>query len=325
MARPPHRPWKEDLKDLFAMHRGERRAFTVLFALCLVGAAWVTWEQWLRPVTLPDKEQLQVVWGELHAKQEQDPGARPGPKEMFQAPLLFAFDPNETTADQWRQLGLSPKQAAAILRYIERGGSFRTKAELARMRVVDPGLFARWEPFIQLPDAPIREGYKPFQDNRHREWDTAHWKRTEGRVFAERPTGTAHPLELNTADSAALVALRGIGPSFARGILRYRDRLGGFVSLDQLGEVYVLRDKPDAVEHLKQLLVIDPDAVAKIPINTCTVEDLGPHPYAGWKLARALVAYRQQHGPFRDVQAIGGCALVTDSIRARLAPYLTVE
>ena len=56
------RPWKEELKDLFAMHRGDRRAFAVLLSLCLIGAGWVTWEQWLRPRTLADKEQLEVAW-----------------------------------------------------------------------------------------------------------------------------------------------------------------------------------------------------------------------------------------------------------------------
>jgi DNA uptake protein ComE-like DNA-binding protein len=62
-----------------------------------------------------------------------------------------------------------------------------------------------------------------------------------------------------------------------------------------------------------------------IHLNSCTVEDLGPHPYAGWKLAKVLVAYRRQHGPFPTIDAITGCLLVTDSIRDRLGPYLTLE
>jgi DNA uptake protein ComE-like DNA-binding protein len=106
-------------------------------------------------------------------------------------------------------------------------------------------------------------------------------------------------------------------------LLKYRDRLGGYRSLDQLAEVYVLRDKPDAVARIRERLVVDTLLVRRIPVNTATVEQLARHPYGNWQVARALVAYRGQHGPFRDVAAIKGCALVSDSVFLKLAPYLS--
>src|SRR5690606_29059252 len=112
------------------------------------------------------------------------------------------------------------------------------------------------------------------------------------------------PVEINGADSVALVAVRGVGPAFARSIIRYRERLGGFISLDQLSEIYILRDKPEAVEQLREKFILDTTMVRRIPLNGCTVEDLGPHPYAGWKVARALIAYRDHHGPYPHVAAI---------------------
>lgn len=132
-------------------------------------------------------------------------------------------------------------------------------------------------------------------------------------------------VEVNTADSSRLVQVRGIGPAFARSIVRYRDRLGGFHSLDQLADVPILRDKPDAVAELKGRLLLDTLMVRRLPINTMSVEDLGRHPCAGWKVAKALVAYRQHHGPFRTVADIKGCVLITDSVYRKLAPYLTLE
>lgn len=133
------------------------------------------------------------------------------------------------------------------------------------------------------------------------------------------------PVEINTADTSSLIALPGIGPAFARGIVKYRDMLGGFVSLDQLAEVYVLKDKPDALLKLKSLLILDPHAVLRIPINTCTEEELAAHPYARWKVAKPLIAYRSQHGPFTDVTAIRGCAVISEEVFRKLAPYLSVE
>lgn len=304
------------------MNRGERRAFAVLLALCLAGAAWVTWEQWLKPGYFPEKELLEATWWEL-----QDTTAT-GERQTGKSGRdvhLFKFDPNSLPIEQWTQLGLTEKQAGAIHRYEEHGGKFRTKGDLSKMRVVDPDLYAQWLPYIQLPDSMPRQQWKDFEKRGRFPKDSGGWRSgtKDHKKYADR--GEDDKVELNSADSATLVGVRGIGPSFARSIIRYRDRLGGFVGLGQLGEVPILRDKADAVERLREKLTVDPALVKKLPLNTCAVEDLGPHPYAGWKLAKALIAYRDHHGPFPEVAAISGCALVTDSIRRWLAPYLTVD
>ena len=322
MARRKRRPLKEDLKELFAMNRGERRAFAVLLGLCLIGAAWVTWEQWLRPRSFLEKEQLEVTWWGLQDTTSE--GAR-HTRQFERDVHLFNFNPNGLPIEQWTQLGLTEKQAGAIHRYEERGGKFRTKGDLAKMRVVDPDLLEQWLPYIQLPDSMPKREWKDFGKRERFPKDSSRWNSaTKGyKEYADREAEVK--VELNNADSATLVSVRGIGPSFARSIIRYRERLGGFVSLDQLSEVYILRDKPDAVERLKPKLTLDPAMIKRFHLNECTAEELGAHPYVGWKLAKALVAYRDHHGPFPDVAAISGCTLVTDSIKNKLAPYLIID
>lgn len=302
------------------MRRGDRRAFSVLFGLCLLAAAWVTWEQWIRPPRLAPQEAqaLEVVWRSLG-----DTGRAPAGRTVqgWEDIQLFQFNPNGLPVDQWVLLGLSERQAEAIHKYEARGGRFRTKDDLGRMRVVDPELFALWKPYIQLPERAEAAG-RPSRGQGRQPRDTARAVRVEGR---ERQASPQALVELNAADSAGLVAVRGIGPAFARGIIRYRERLGGFISLDQLAEVPILRDKPESVEQLKRQLTLDPGAVRQIPINTCAVEELARHPYMNWKVAKALIAYRQQHGPFRGMDDISGCLLVTDSLKDRMGPYLTIE
>lgn len=315
------RSLREELKDLFAMHRGERRGFTVLLMACLLAAAWVTWEQWIRPNNLSDKDQLEVAW--LQLQQDSLPGVTGVAFRPRKDVQPFNFDPNGLPVEKWVELGLTERQAGAIHRFEERGGQFRTKADVRKMRVVDPALFALWAPYIQLPDSLAgREG--PKED---REWERVHPKDPARKQNGPANSGRT-PLvmvELNTADSASLVAVPGIGPAFARSILRYRERLGGFANLDQLAEVPILRNKPDAVAALRGRLIVNPGLVHRFALNSATAEQLGPHPYIGWKVARALVAYRAQHGPFKQVGNISGCALVTDSMRVRLVPYLMVE
>jgi DNA uptake protein ComE-like DNA-binding protein len=302
-------PLGQHWKDALSMHRSERRGFMVLLAGCLAAAVWVTYEQWIRP---PDDTRLAV----LSTAMERWVEARRTPRDTVgegrsraERATLFPFDPNGLPVDQWMALGLSERQAAVIHKYEAGGGRFRSKRDVAKMRVVDPELFVQWAPFIQLPDS-----LAPREDP------------TGGDARAARdfpPRYVPRAVEVNSADSVALVAVPGIGPSFAKGIIKYRDRLGGFHSLDQLAEVYVLKDKPDAVATLKQRLVLDTLVIRRISVNTATVEELAAHPYLGWKVAKALVAYRGQHGGFSDVAGIKGCVLVNDSLFRKLAPYLT--
>lgn len=300
------------------MHKGERKGFTVLLVLCLLAAGWVTYEQWVRPAYLPDKVAMEVAWRDL--KEEAVAAERP---RIERKVSLFAFDPNDLPIEKWVALGLSPKQAEAIHRYEEHGGRFRSKRDLARMRVVDPALFAQWGPYIELPDSSLKSVRGAYAQRSDHERDQGVDRNDRSDRSEERSMRAL--VDVNSADSARLVQLPGIGPSFAKGIVKYRDRLGGFMRMEQLDEVYVLRDKPDALQRIKKLLVLDTLMVRRFPVNGFTVEELGPHPYAGWKLAKALVAFREQHGPFKQVADIRGCALVTDSIYRRLAPYLIAE
>lgn len=308
---------KERLKDMFAVPRGEAQAWVFVILVILGLAGWITYEQsFARPDPHAFAREREALDAWLADRAAADSAASP-------AAGSFDFDPNDLPVELWMKLGLSEKQALAIHRYEERGGEFRSKADLARMRVVDPALFDLWRPHILLPDsAPASEVRppKPWHDQRVRRSDSVRAYTGEAPRRHERAL-----LEVNTCDSAQLVALPGIGPSFARGIIKYRDQLGGFVSLDQLSEVYVLQDKPDAVARIKELLVIDTLMVRRIPINTCTVEELAAHPYLRWKLAKPLIAYRDQHGPFRNVAAVKGCVVITEEVYRKVAPYLTVE
>ena len=308
---------KERLKDLLAIPRGEAQAWVVVIAIIVGLAGWITYQQVFAKPGVAGLEKEQAVLDAWLAERSQADSVNVRSAE------LFAFDPNHLPLDQWQRLGLSEKQAQAIHRYEERGGRFRSKADLARMRVIRPELYARWVPFIQLPDS-APSASRPWNERKD---ERTTWQRdTASRYMEDREGGSRLPLvEVNTCDTTQLIALPGIGPSFARGIVKYREQLGGYVSLDQLAEVFVLKDKPDAVEKLKTLLVLDTLMVRRIRINTCAVEELATHPYARWKVAKPLIAYRQQHGPFKDVEGIKGCAMITEEVYRQLAPYLIVE
>ena len=310
----PLKPAKEQLKDLFSMHTAERRGSLVMILILSLGSAWVVYEQWFhRPDT--------VDLGPLRAELESWAAEKRDTASVDTIELaLFHFDPNTIGRAQWLALGLSDRQIDGLERYKSKGGRFRVKGDLGKMYSLRPEQVERLMPFILLPDSFERRSYS---DRPKYERDTTpRWPKKEYLAY-ERPA--LRKVEVNTADTLMLVDLPGIGPSFARGIVKYRDMLGGFHSLDQLAEVFVLKDKPDAVIRLRDLLVVDTLMVHRIPINTCTVEELAAHPYARWKIAKPLIAYRTQHGAFKQIADIKGCALVDEEVLRKLAPYLTLE
>lgn len=105
-------------------------------------------------------------------------------------------------------------------------------------------------------------------------------------------------IDLNKADTNELMRLRGVGPSLARRIWTYRNRLGGFVHAHQLLEVYGM----DSItfEVVQRYVTLENSSIQQISINKADVEVLSDHPYVGWSLAKRMVAYRRQHGPYRS-------------------------
>ena len=155
-----------------------------------------------------------------------------------------------------QRLGLSERQAESIGNYRAKGGRFRSKADFQKMYVVSDTLFARLEPYIEIPK-----------------------------------------LELNAADSAALVGLRGIGPWYARKILDYRDRLGGFVAPEQLLEVEGI----DAERYAGFAgdIRVDASRIRRLDLWRAGDSLLARHPYLGPKEARSIVRYRSLYDSAR--------------------------
>jgi len=112
------------------------------------------------------------------------------------------------------------------------------------------------------------------------------------KAFAERP-----PLmiEINTADSALLVRLYGIGPSFAGRILKYRGMLGGFFSTEQLLEVYGMDSS--RYNGILENIHVDTSQISKISVNEADFKTLLHHPYLDYETVKLIVNYRDHVGP----------------------------
>lgn len=127
-------------------------------------------------------------------------------------------------------------------------------------------------------------------------------------------------VELNAADTAELQQLYGIGPTFARRIVKYRSLLGGFVRKEQLMEVYGMTE--DRYQAIADHVTVDLSGVVKINPNAATVDELRRHPYLDYYQAKAIVQFRERGNNFTSVDDLLKVNLMDNTTLEKLRGYI---
>jgi competence ComEA-like helix-hairpin-helix protein len=128
-------------------------------------------------------------------------------------------------------------------------------------------------------------------------------------------------IDINTADTTVFMALPGIGSKLAARIVAYREKLGGFYNVAQVGETWGLADT--TFQKISKWLVVKTGVARKININTASVDEIRI-PYINYNLANAIFQYRQQHGMFKSLEDLKKIMLMNDEILNKILPYFTV-
>lgn len=177
----------------------------------------------------------------------------------------------------------------------------------------------------------LKEEEKNDSIKRYKKWDNSYYaleKKSWNKAQTKEPIKGAfksyssiEPFDINLADTTKLKRVKGVGKVLSNRIVKYRNLLGGFVSLDQLKEVYGLKDS--VLISLDTLVYInDSSKISLLPINVATEYELKRHPYINSTEAKAITNYRFQHGAFNSIIDIYKIRLL-DSVKiGRLEPYL---
>ena len=242
-----------------------------------------------------------------------------GNRNSGQKPLnLRVFDPNKVDSLGLVDMGLPLNLVTNWVRYLDRGGRFRNKADVKKIFGMTSQLFGQLDTFITIPVMSAAT-FKPPGEN-FKVKSPGRFKRDT--IFQPNHTRKGKPgeitLELNSADSTNLLKIPGIGPVLASRIVRYRNLLGGFNNLSQLKEVYGLGEAN--IPTISACLTVDPSGLKTFNINFATIQELGRHPYIGYKTARKLVRLRDKKGRFLSPDDLS--PVVTSDSLTRLIPYL---
>ncbi|MBM6992144.1 MAG: helix-hairpin-helix domain-containing protein [Prevotella sp.] len=232
--------------------------------------------------------------------------SEPYEQDRGRMPERFAFDPNTADSTALLRLGLQPWQVRNIYKYRAAGGVYRRPADFARLYGLTQKQYRELEPFIHISRdyAPAAELYTPEP---HAAYDTT-------RRYPVKIGPTEH-VDLNTSDTTTLKRVPGIGSYFARRIVAYRERLGGYHSAVQLSEI------EDFPENAISFFIVS-NNIRKINVNQLKLNELKRHPYINYYQAKAITDYRRLRGQLRS---LGDLRLLKDfspSDIERLQPYV---
>ena len=327
-------------RDYFGFSHKEARGFLVLVfltLLCLLIPFIYRFIASRKPIdtSAADQRKLDSLVALMKAEEARQPqfGTRTEKDkttaEHFNEPKLFNFDPNTVSVAGWQQLGLPRWLAERIDKYRSKGGQFRKKEDLLHIYDFPSDLYDQLEPYITLkqtngPNHFERDRYadaNAYTNESETHQSTANRTPFSARsASSERPAKLAlQPFDINTADTAQLIALRGIGATLAGRIVKFRDALGGFVATEQFGEIYGLDSV--AREELVKFGKIR-SGVRKIPVNTATAEELDRHPFLSRRQAQIIVNYREQHGAYTSTESLKPIRLLDAKTVEKIAPYL---
>jgi competence protein ComEA len=154
---------------------------------------------------------------------------------------LFYFDPNTISTEGWQRLGLRDKTIHTIRNYLDKGGHFKKPEDLQRIYGLFPNEFERIAPYIKIETTDETNSSKIFTGKSLTE-DTP----------AKKYTSRYAVIDINSSDTTAFISLPGIGSKLAARIINFREKLGGFYSVTQVGETFGLPDS--TFQKIKQYL-----------------------------------------------------------------------
>jgi len=318
--------WKQFLRDYFNFTRKERKGIIIIVALILflillpffyplfVKQKQYSHKEFENEIAQLSVEKSDSIKFKNYSKNSDnelydDYSPSGGKKYEPLKAEVFYFDPNTASSADWKRLGVRDKTIHTIQNYLSKGGKFYRPEDIGKIWGLSPTVAQRLIQYVSIKNTA--KEYHSFENKNYPKTSSSYSPKT------------IHRIDVNLADTSAYISLPGIGSKLSKRIIAFRDKLGGFYSVDQVGETYLL---PDSIfQKIKSSLVISNNHVKQININSASVNEMKTHPYLRYNLANAIFQYRQQHGNFNSIEDIKKIMLVSEEIFNKAAPYLSIQ
>ncbi|NCI48933.1 helix-hairpin-helix domain-containing protein [Sediminibacterium roseum] len=219
----------------------------------------------------------------------------------------FFFDPNTITQEDWQRLGLPAKTARTIINYRSKGGRFRSAADIHKIWGIKKEDADRLIPLVRMEEKETVRNDAPTKEE-----------------TSVRPAGRKIvAIDINTATEEEWKMLPGIGVVLAKRILKFREHAGGFVSVDEVRKTYGLADS--VYQRIHPYLRTDERSLPKLDLNLVSAYDLKRKLQVEDAVAKAVIVYRKQNGPYQSVVDLKKISLISDTLFARISPFLIIN
>ncbi len=199
-------------------------------------------------------------------------------------PKTYPFNPNFITDYKGYKLGMSIGEIDRLHAFRETNKYVNSAKEFQNVTKVSDSLLKVIEPFFKFPDWVNKKNENNF-------------KKYENTTFPKKEAIVVKDLNLATQED--LMKIYGIGDGYSIRILKEKEKYGGFVSMEQLNDVWGL--PPETIENLNKAFRISTiPVVKKIRINEASIKELMQFPLFRYALAREIVLYRSSNGDFQN-------------------------
>jgi competence ComEA-like helix-hairpin-helix protein len=295
---------RQIIREYFLFSKGERTGLTILIILMIIILIADRLIFYFEKPAVADKEKFDRMLGEL--KQQESTPTDPG--------SLFHFDPNTIDSAALDCLALPSRVKQNLLRYRMHGGRLKKKEDLRKIYGMNDSVYTVIEAFMNISE---EEAYPASVVNTPEA--AIEPKNSEARP-PDPDTISADKIEINRATVADLMKLYGIGPVLSDRIVKYRNLVGGFHSLDQLTEVYGLKE--ETLQNIVGQLEVDSTALVPVNINFADARALANHPYLKWDDANRIVRYREKTGFIADKYQLIQDSVLKNEVFNKIKPYL---
>jgi DNA uptake protein ComE-like DNA-binding protein len=216
---------------------------------------------------------------------------------------IYPFNPNYITDYKGYTLGLSTSELDRLFAFRTQGRFVNSVEEFQTVTQISDSLLNEISPYFKFPD-----------------WVGKNQSSKKKISFVKKKKGTK---DLNSATAEDLMEVYGIGETLSERIVKFRDRLGGFLVNEQLYDVYGL--KPEVAEKaLLKFQVVEVPALDKININKASIEELSQLIYINKSLAFNIIDYRDKNGSFASFQELSNVDAFPTEKLDRIALYLSL-
>ena len=307
-------------KEFFYLQKSDRQVILVLLSVIIVAFTLL--------YILGERKTTGILTNSQTTEKKQSATgySSSGQRHQNSPTELFPFDPNTADSTQLLRLGLSPWQVKNIYRYRESGGVYSRPSDFARLYGLTVKQYRMLEPYIRIsPDyLPASTLFSKEDHRRSTSQPSYHtYDSNEGSSSNSSPVTKYSPklspgetIVLNMADTTELKRVPGIGSYFARAIMRYGIRLGGYSRVEQLREINGFPE-----EALPYFTIENP-RVRQLNVNQLTLEELRRHPYINFYQARAILDYRRLHGPLKRLDDLKLLKEFPPEAIKQLEPYV---